>query len=255
MKIATWNVNGWRAISKSGWMERFLKEVKPDVVCLQEIKLSSDQQMNDDFIAKLGYVACANVDTTKKGYSGTAVLYSGRVASQIESVTSLPVIEGRVQRIKFVDGTVAFNVYTPNSGQRGLARLEFRVSEWDPMFRALAKKKLSTPTMVLGDLNVARFDIDIHNPKGNTRSAGFTVEERDSFEKLLKEARLRDAWREAHPKEVGYTYWSYISKARQRNAGWRIDYVLTRDVSVKSCEILSEYCGSDHAPVICTLES
>lgn len=255
MKVATWNVNGWRAISKSGWMERFLEEQSPDVLCLQEVKLSDSNQLCGAFLERLGYVACVNIDPNRKGYSGTAVLYARRVASRIKSITALPFVEGRVQEVTLSSGAVLINVYTPNSGQKGLGRLEFRVSEWDPSFLALAKKnRASKPLLILGDLNVARCNLDIHNPKGNKRSAGFTDEERASFEKLLKQGGLRDCWREAHPNEVGYTYWSYISKARDRNAGWRIDYALSRALSVRSCEILSEYKGSDHAPVMCVLE-
>jgi exodeoxyribonuclease III len=160
-------------------------------------------------------------------------------------------IEGRAIIVRF-DKTCLINVYTPNSGIDGLGRLNFRVNEWDKDFRELVKLEMSTrQVVVVGDLNVARSELDVHNPKNKKKSAGFTDQERESFERLLSETKLVDVWRQLHPSDRGYTYWSYMGKARDRDAGWRIDYILTSKESLAdvSCEILSKTIGSDHAPV------
>ena len=141
-----------------------------------------------------------------------------------------------------------FNVYTPNSGDK-TKRLDYRINYWDKTF--LEKiKEIKKDIVIVGDLNVARTEKDLKHPSSNKKNAGFTIEERNSFENILKERNLKDVWRENNPKKEQYTFWSNFNNARQKNAGWRIDYVLTDNVKIKNCEILDQIMGSDHAPIV-----
>ena len=148
------------------------------------------------------------------------------------------------------------HVYTPNSGQQ-LKRLDYRVNTWDKEFKKFVKNLNNTkPTIVTGDLNVAHQEIDIHDPKGNTKNSGFTKEERESFTKFLKETDMIDTYRHLNGDKVEYSFWTYLHNSRSKNKGWRIDYFLVNQQlidKVKKSEILTKVTGSDHAPVSLSL--
>ncbi len=245
MKFVSWNVNGLRACLKKDFMESF-HNLAADVFALQETKMQEGQAI----LELKGYRQYWN-SAEKKGYSGTAVF------SRTEplSVTYGMGIdehdhEGRVITAEFADFYFV-TVYTPNS-QRELLRLSYRMT-WDDAFREfLQKLDGKKPVVVCGDLNVAHKETDLKNPKTNRHNAGFTDEERQKFSELLA-AGFADTFRELHPDAAGaYTWWSYLRKARETNAGWRIDYFLVSRrlmPKVKSAAIHADIFGSDHCPV------
>ncbi len=247
MKLISWNVNGIRSVIAKGFAQ-FIQTEAPDVVCVQEIK-AKPEQVTDLFFAQ-GYQLFWN-SALRPGYSGTAIFSRVKpiqVTSGIEARQHDD--EGRVIRAEFPDFNLV-NVYTPNS-KRDLARLGYRTQEWDPAFRsyllALEKKK---PVIFCGDLNVAHKEIDLANPKSNGRNAGFTIEERTEFERLL-EAGYLDSFREFESGPGHYTWWSPMANARARNIGWRIDYFGVSHRLRKALRrslILPQVMGSDHCPV------
>lgn len=245
MKLISWNVNGLRAVLGKGFLDYF-KEQDADVFCLQEIKLSEGQLSLD-----LSGYHCYYNYAQKKGYSGTAVFSK----KEPLSVTFGSDNEGRVCTLEFDDFYVV-DVYTPNS-QDELARLDFRL-QWDADFREYVKELDKKKTVLIcGDMNVAHKEIDIKNPKTNLRNAGFTIEERQSFDRLL-ESGFTDTFRYFYPDlKDAYSWWSYRFKSRERNTGWRIDYWLVSKRSenrVKQAGIDSQILGSDHAPVYIVFE-
>ena len=192
----------------------------------------------------------------KNGYSGTAIFSKKKPINVTYGLGSSSIDqEGRVITLEFEDFYL-LHVYTPNSGE-GLKRLNYRVNTWDKEFRKFVKNLNKTkPTIVTGDLNVAHQEIDIHNPKGNLKSSGFTKEERDSFTKFLKDTNMIDTFRHLNPEEQIYSYWGYRFNLRAKNKGWRIDYFLVPENVmnwVKKSEILTDIKGSDHAPVMIKL--
>ena len=240
MRFISWNVNGLRAVLGKGFMDYFNAR-NADIFCLQEIKLS-EGQLNLDLP---GYHCYYNY-AARKGYSGTAVFSKAEPLSVQFGKDD----EGRICALEFEDFYVV-NVYTPNS-QDELARLPFRL-EWDEYFRSFVSKlDASKPVLICGDLNVAHKEIDIKNPKANLRNAGFTIEERESFSRLL-DCGFTDTFRMFYPDlKDAYSWWSYRFKARERNAGWRIDYWLVSkraEGRVKAAGIDADITGSDHAPV------
>ena len=240
MRFISWNVNGLRAVLGKGFMDYFNAR-NADIFCLQEIKLS-EGQLNLDLP---GYHCYYNY-AARKGYSGTAVFSKAEPLSVQFGKDD----EGRICALEFEDFYVV-NVYTPNS-QDELARLPFRL-EWDEYFRFFVSKlDASKPVLICGDLNVAHKEIDIKNPKANLRNAGFTIEERESFSRLL-DCGFTDTFRMFYPDlKDAYSWWSYRFKARERNAGWRIDYWLVSkraEGRVKAAGIDADITGSDHAPV------
>ncbi|MBO7522057.1 MAG: exodeoxyribonuclease III [Opitutales bacterium] len=247
MRIISWNVNGLRAVLKKNFCE-FVKEHSPDILCLQETKVSADICGDLELPFKYKNFSCAE----KKGYSGTAIL------SNIEPLDARAIeleghpCEGRIVCANFGEINLA-SVYVPNS-QDGLKRLAYR-RRWNRDFAEFAK---GMPNAVIcGDMNVAHCEIDIARPDTNHFSAGFTDEERGDFTMLLNEASLSDVWRERNPALADkYTWWSYRFGARQKNIGWRIDYFLVRNSlskKVKKAEILDKVEGSDHCPVMIEL--
>lgn len=249
MKLFSWNVNGLRACMNKGF-EDFLAQVAPDVICLQETKMQREQAA---FVFP-GYEEYWN-SAEKKGYSGTAVFTKQKPLSVtyglgIEEHDK----EGRVITAEYPDFYLV-TVYTPNS-QRGLARLEYRM-QWEDAFRAyLQQLDTVKPVVVCGDLNVAAEEIDLKNPKTNRMNAGFTDEERAKFREL-KAAGFVDTFRYLHPEEVKYSWWSYMFKAREKNAGWRIDYFVVSERikdKVQTAEIHNDVFGSDHCPVSIELD-
>ena len=244
MKLISWNVNGLRACMNKGF-EDFLRASGADAFCLQETKMQREQA---DFVFD-GYEEYWN-SAEKKGYSGTAI-FSKNAPLNVTYGIGIEEHdkEGRVITAEY-ENFYLVTVYTPNS-QRELARLDYRM-EWEDVFRAylleLDKKK---PVIVCGDLNVAAEEIDLKNPKTNRKNAGFTDEERAKFREL-KAAGFVDTFRHLHPEEVKYSWWSYMFKAREKNAGWRIDYFVVSERiadKVKAAEIHTEILGSDHCPV------
>lgn len=245
MRMISWNVNGLRAAVGKGFLEYF-KEADADIFSLQETKLQAGQIELDTE----GYHQYWNY-AEKKGYSGVAVFTKKeplRVAYGIGVEEHDH--EGRVITLEFED-FYHVTVYTPNS-QAENARLDYRM-EWEDAFRAYVKgldeKK---PVIICGDLNVAHNEIDLKNPKTNRRSAGFTDEERGKFTELL-EAGFVDSFRHFYPDMEGiYSWWSYRFKAREKNAGWRIDYYVTSESlreKLVDAKIHTQIMGSDHCPV------
>ena len=245
MKLISWNVNGIRACVNKNFME-FFNEVDADIFCLQETKLQ-ENQIN---LQLDGYYQYWNY-AKKKGYSGTAIFTKVKplgVSYGIDMEEHDQ--EGRVITLEFEDFHLV-TVYTPNS-QNELKRLDYRM-KWEDDFRAYLKKLDEIkPVIVCGDLNVAHKEIDLKNPKTNRKNAGFTDEEREKFTKLLGEGFI-DTFRYFYPdKENIYSWWSYRFKAREKNAGWRIDYFCASEKikdRLESATIHTEVLGSDHCPV------
>lgn len=249
MKLVSWNVNGLRAVINKGFKD-FFKEIDADIFCMQETKMQENQL--DDNIKEIfkGYNAYWN-SAEKKGYSGTAIITKSKPLNVkygigIEEHDK----EGRVITLEF-EKFYMVNCYTPNS-KRELERLDYRMI-WEDAFRNyLVELNKEKPVIICGDLNVAHKEIDLKNPKTNRRNAGFTDEERDKMTELLN-AGFTDTFRYLYPdKTEAYTWWSYMFKAREKNAGWRIDYfIVSNDIKdkVKESYIYSEIMGSDHCPV------
>lgn len=245
MKLVSWNVNGLRACMNKDF-EAFFKQADADIFAVQETKLQEGQI---DF-APEGYYAYWNY-AEKKGYSGTAVFSKIKPLNVMLGMgISEHDREGRLITLEFEDFYFC-TVYVPNS-QRELARLDYRM-EWETAFRnyilELDSKK---PVIFCGDLNVAHNEIDLKNPKTNRKNAGFSDEERAEMSKTL-ESGFTDTFRYFYPDKEGiYSWWSYMFKAREKNAGWRIDYFITSkrlDDKLKSADILTDIYGSDHCPV------
>lgn len=245
MKFISWNVNGLRACVTKGFTD-FFNDIDADFFCLQETKL---QQGQIDF-APEGYYSYWNY-AEKKGYSGTAIFTKYEPISVTYGM-GIPEhdTEGRVITLEY-DNFYLITVYVPNS-KRELLRLDYRM-QWEDAFRdyicALDKKK---PVVFCGDLNVAHKEIDLKNPKTNHRNAGFTDEEREKFS-LMLDSGFTDTFRFFYPEQEGiYSWWSYMFKAREKNAGWRIDYFVTSkrlDDKLEDAKIHTEVLGSDHCPV------
>lgn len=245
MKLISWNVNGLRACLNKGFMD-FFNRIDADVVCLQETKLQPEQ-VELDLPGYRQYWHSA----VKKGYSGTAV-FSRVEPLQVQYGIGVEEHEGegRVITLEFPDCYLV-TVYTPNA-QRELARIDYRMS-WEDAFRAYLKElDAKKPVIVCGDMNVAHQEIDLKNPKTNRGNAGFSDQEREKMTELLASG-FTDTFRFLHPEAVGaYTWWSYMFHAREKNAGWRIDYFLISDRlrdKLQASEIHPEVMGSDHCPV------
>lgn len=245
MKLISWNVNGLRACEGKGFSDSF-KQLDADFFCLQETKMQQGQLD----LAFDGYASYWNY-AEKKGYSGTAIFTKHE---PLEVSYGLGIDEhdheGRVITLEMPDFYLV-NVYTPNS-QDVLKRLDYRMT-WDDAFREyLLRLDSKKPVIACGDMNVAHKEIDLKNPKTNRKNAGFTDEEREKFTQLLS-AGFTDTFRSLHPDEEGaYSWWSYRFRAREKNAGWRIDYfVVSNRIAgdIKSANIHNEIFGSDHCPV------
>ena len=245
MKLISWNVNGLRAIYKKGFIDIF-KGLDADIFCIQETKMQQGQiELN-----LAGYYEYYNY-AERKGYSGTAIFTKKEPLNVSYGIGMQEHDkEGRVITLEFEDFYMV-NCYTPNSG-RELARLDYRMV-WEEEFRKYLKDLDSKkPVIICGDLNVAHTEIDLKNPKSNRKNAGFTDEEREKIDKLLKSG-FTDTFRSIYPEKEGcYTWWSYMFNARANNAGWRIDYFLVSDrisKEIKDAYIYSDIMGSDHCPV------
>ena len=245
MKFISWNVNGLRAALNKGFNDIF-SDIDADFFCLQETKLQEGQT---DF-APDGYSSYWNY-AEKKGYSGVAI-FSRHTPLSVTKGIGIPGHdnEGRVPTLEFAQFYLV-TVYTPNS-QDGLRRLDYR-GEWDEAFRAYVMSlDKAKPVIICGDLNVAHKEIDLKNPKTNRKNPGFTDAERNAFTRLL-DSGFVDTFRHFFPDTAdAYTWWSYRFRAREKNAGWRIDYFLISSrllPELKSARILNDITGSDHCPV------
>lgn len=250
IKLISWNVNGLRACCDKGFRNIFT-QLDADFFCLQETKMQ-EGQLDLSFE---GYTSYWNY-AEKKGYSGTAIFTKHQ---PLQVTYGLGIDEhdheGRVITLE-MEKFFLVTVYTPNS-QDGLKRLDYRMT-WDDDFRAyLQKLDQSKPVLVCGDLNVAHKEIDLKNPKTNRMNAGFTDQEREKFQ-LLLDAGFIDTFRYFYPEQTNiYSWWSYRFKAREKNAGWRIDYFLASASladKLKEAKIHTEIFGSDHCPVEVTVE-
>ena len=243
MKFISWNVNGIRSCLGKGFLEFFNSE-NADFFCLQEVKAMQDQvQLEID-----GYDCYWN-SAERKGYSGTAIFAKHKPLSVAYGINGTYTDEGRVITLEY-DKFYLVTIYTPNSKQE-LERLDYRQEFEDVLRGYLNELKSKKSVIVCGDLNVAHKEIDLKNPKSNTRSAGFTIEERTKLTTLLSSGFV-DTFRYFHPNVVKYSWWSYRFNARANNAGWRIDYFLVSERiknKIEAAEIDTEIYGSDHCPV------
>lgn len=245
MKFISWNVNGLRACMKKGFRE-FFEEQNADVFAIQETKMQEDQiEKSMEFDGYFRYMNSAE----RKGYSGTMVYTKREPLSVSYEIEGDDTREGRVITLEYEDFWFVC-AYVPNS-KEGLARLDYRM-EWEELLKKhLLKLDASKPVIYTGDLNVAHREMDIKNPASNRRNAGFTDEEREKMT-LLMNAGFTDTYRKLYPEKVQYSWWSYRFKARERNAGWRIDYFLVSDRymdHVQEAMIFDQVMGSDHCPV------
>lgn len=250
MKLISWNVNGLRACVQKGFLDYF-HAADADFFCIQETKLQEGQISLD----LPGYHQYWNY-AEKKGYSGTAIFAKHEPLQVTRGIgTTISDTEGRVITLEY-DNFYLVTCYTPNS-QNELARLPYRM-EWEDAFRAyLLQLDSKKPVILCGDLNVAHTEIDLKNPKTNRKNAGFSDEEREKMTELLN-AGFTDTFRYFYPDAEGiYSWWSYRFKAREKNAGWRIDYFITSrrlDSSLTGAAIHTDVFGSDHCPVELTIE-
>lgn len=245
MKFISWNVNGLRACCDKGFREAFVR-LDADFFCLQETKMQAGQ-LDLEFEGYHSYWNYAE----KKGYSGTAIFTKHEPLSVAYGIGKEEHDhEGRVITLEMPDFYMV-TVYTPNS-QDGLKRLDYRM-EWERDFQAYIRElDAKKPVVLCGDLNVAHKEIDLKNPKTNRRNAGFTDEEREQFQNLL-DSGFTDSFRYFYPDmENIYSWWSYRFKAREKNAGWRIDYFVVSsrlEEKLQSAQIHTDIFGSDHCPV------
>lgn len=250
MKFISWNVNGLRACIEKGFMQYFA-DAGADFFCLQETKLSAGQLSLSlpDYHMYWNYAE-------KKGYSGTAI-FARQEPLSVSYGLGVPELdhEGRMITLEYPEFFLV-TCYTPNA-QRELARIDHRM-KWDEAFRRkIAELDRQKPVVICGDLNVAHREIDLKNPASNRGNAGFSDQERESFQKTL-ELGFTDSFRHLYPDVTGaYSWWSYMFHAREKNAGWRIDYFLVSNRAagqIKEAKIHSEIFGSDHCPVELVLE-
>lgn len=251
MKFVSWNVNGFRAVLKKGFEDIF-KELDADFFCLQETKMQEGQA---DFHPE-GYYEYYNC-AEKKGYSGTAVFVKesiGEPLSVAYGIKGEHDDEGRVITLEYPEFYLIC-CYVPNA-QDGLKRIDYRCEFEDAMREYMKELDSTKPVIYCGDLNVAHNEIDLKNPGPNRGNAGFSDEERSKMNELL-DAGFTDTFRYMYPETVTYSWWSYRMKARERNAGWRIDYFIISDRlrdKLKDAVIHTDIYGSDHCPVSVLME-
>ena len=244
MKIVSWNVAGYRSVVNKDF-ENSIKKLDPDIICLQEVKcLESEIPYIPEGYKMYLYPA------EKKGYSGTLVFTRIKPKNVEYGIgEAISDSEGRIITLEY-NNFFLVNAYVPNS-KKELDRLEYRI-EWEDTFRSYLKTLEETkPVILCGDLNVAHEEVDIKNAKSNQRSAGFTIEERNKFTELL-ESGFIDTFRYFHPNEVKYSWWSYLFHAREKNAGWRLDYFVVSECLINNVidsYIYNDIFGSDHCPI------
>jgi len=259
MKIISWNVNGIRAVHKKGFFVPFIEKYKPDILCLQETKAEQHQSE----VVLNGYEEYWN-SAIKKGYSGTVIFTKEKPIAVIlnfpEKILKKykladkygnPNTEGRIVAAEFKDFYV-ISVYTPNA-KDDLSRIPLRHKQWDPAFLEYVNElQEQKPVIFCGDLNVAHTPDDLANPKPNMGKKGFTLEEREGIDNIIK-AGFVDTFRMFVKGSGYYTWWSHFANSRARNVGWRIDYIFVSkklEKKVKAAKILPEVLGSDHCPIL-----
>jgi exodeoxyribonuclease-3 len=273
-KIITFNVNGLRSIltkAKNGTklgtkacndnvITRLLDEIQPDVLCLQEVRCNSNQDLTCLNLQTRGYEYFTLHCAQRKGYSGTAIISKKKPLHVQYGFLEYDDNEGRSITVEY-DNYQVINVYVPNS-KADLSRLDFRINTWDVMLRQhinmLQNKHPLKPVILCGDLNVAHENIDVHNSKTAIGSHGFTQEERNSFKNFLTANNMVDAFRNQHSSLQEYSWFSPFAQSRKYNKGWRIDYILVQKELipyVEDTKILSDYYGSDHVPCFISLKS
>ena len=243
MKLISWNVNGFRACLTKGFAD-FFSQADADIFCLQETKMQPDQA---DF-APDGYHVYFH-SAQKKGYSGTAVFTKKEPLSVVYGIEGSHTDEGRVITCEYEDFYFVC-CYVPNA-QNELKRIDYRMEFEDAMRNYLCALDKKKPVVYCGDLNVAHNEIDLKNPKQNVGNAGFSDQERGKMTELLA-AGFKDTYRTLYPEKVEYSWWSYRFRAREKNAGWRIDYFIVSErfmERVSDSRILTDILGSDHCPV------
>lgn len=254
MKIVSWNVNGLRSLAKDNLWEKFLAGTKPDIFCLQETKASPDQ-LTEQFLSPLDYSTFFSSCQVRKGYSGVA-LYSKVEPLRVMYGMGIPEFdqEGRFITAEYEDFWLV-NAYFPNGGQ-GPVRLDYKMRFYDAFFTHIEKLRKEKPVIFCGDVNTAHEEIDLARPKANENTTGFLPQERAWIDEVIG-AGYVDTFRYFYPKTTeAYTYWDTITRARDRNVGWRLDYffVANEFIShIKKAEIHSDIYGSDHCPVSITL--
>lgn len=249
MRITTWNVNGLRAIFKKDvW--QYILDINPDVICLQEIKAKPEQLDLDHDAHFIGYDIIWN-PAERPGYSGVATL-TKKTPQKVTLGFGVDEFdrEGRVIQT-LQEGFMLFNVYFPN-GQRDQGRLDYKLDFYEKLLDCcLDLKSQGIPVVICGDFNTAHHEIDLKNPKSNQKTSGFLPEEREWVTRYLDSGFI-DAYRHLYPNQIQYTWWTYISNARQRNVGWRLDYFLISEdllPVLSNSTIHDEIMGSDHCPV------
>lgn len=252
MKLYSWNVNGIRAIEKKGFID-WVQEEQPDILCIQETKAHKDQ-LSDALINMEGYHSYWSSHESKKGYSGVA-LYTKEAPKSVEYGIGIDLYdcEGRIIVAEY-ETFVLLNIYFPNGGM-GEERLKYKLDFYEEILQYCDERKaLGDDIVITGDFNTAHNEIDLKNPKANEKTSGFMRIERDWMDKLFRHGYI-DTFRTQYPEEKKYSWWSYRFKARERNAGWRIDYFVVSEnmkTRIGEADILTNVMGSDHCPV--TLE-
>ncbi|PIQ68372.1 MAG: exodeoxyribonuclease III [Candidatus Taylorbacteria bacterium CG11_big_fil_rev_8_21_14_0_20_46_11] len=255
MNIISWNVNGFRAWSKKGYFDWFLKQ-SPDFFCLQETKANPDQ-LEDEFVNPKGYIAYFDHSKGRKGYSGVAI-YAKKEPEGVDYGIGVEELdqEGRFIALHYND-FVLCNIYFPNGGQ-GPSRLKYKMLYYEAFLRYIEKiRKTGKSVIFCGDVNTAHSPIDLARPKDNELNTGFLPVERAWVSKVIEKG-YTDVFRHFNPeKEESYTYWDMKTRSRDRNIGWRIDYFfVSQDIisKVKKTEILSDVFGSDHCPILLEID-
>ncbi|EJO5346619.1 exodeoxyribonuclease III [Clostridium botulinum] len=253
MRIYSWNVNGLRAIAKKNFIE-WIGEENPDILCIQETKLQ-ENQLEDKIKNIEGYYSYFSF-AEKKGYSGVAT-YTKQEPISVKHGIGIEKfdLEGRILITEFKDFTL-LNIYFPN-GQRDEERLQYKLEFYEALFNYCDELvKEGKKLVICGDYNTAHNEIDLKNPKANAKTSGFLRIERDWLDKII-ERGYTDTFRNMNPDKIKYSWWSYRFKARERNAGWRLDYHFVSNNlldRVENTEILNEVYGSDHCPVMLELK-
>ena len=252
IKILSWNVNGYRAVLKKGFVE-FLAAAKPDILGLQEVKACPDQLSPGD-MEPAGYKSEWNC-AEKKGYSGVAAFYAKQPLAVFNGLGEERFdTEGRVIQLEYKDFYL-LNVYFPNGGQ-GPERLAYKLAFYEAFLAHIEKLRKSGKAVIFcGDVNTAHNEIDLARPKENVENSGFMPVERAWLDKITGKGWV-DTFRDKHPEPGQYTWWDYKTRARERNVGWRLDYFFINKEKaplVKDAFILPEVQGSDHCPVGITL--
>ena len=261
IKIVHWNVNGIRPLLRKRELDDLMKEEDPDIICFNETKIDNEliEKLNLRNIYNKTYKSFWYCPEEKKGYSGTAILTKYEpISVQYGINIDKHDMEGRVITIEF-DKFYLISCYTPNSGE-GLKRLDYRINEWDKdFFEYINSLKEKKDIILAGDLNVAKEDIDIYEPKGHEKTAGFTKEEKESFNSFLEMGYV-DSYRDLHPEEQKFSFFSKRGNLKEQNKGWRLDYFIinedSKSIKVEESDMLDKdkYDSSDHIPIFLTFK-